>query len=351
MNVLITEGQYDRLFLEQPDSKFSFGYNPWSKDPNNLRDAMKRQEEYNSNVFKFIDENKHGLLDIAAIGTSFIPVVGPFISIGIELGNAALYASEGDNYTAGLSLAFSLIPAGQLIRRIPAVKKLGRNGLALLLKKANNPKTVKVLSQAEKEVLEQSNKNSKWISRTATKELSKKVTNGLVSKMNLPQLVKFIYSFSKKYPKTFNITNFGLQFGGIWYSYDKLAEIYGLKNKSKEIKDKSKPQNSGPYTTKGDPYEYRVKNGMWETKGNTLKDWVPLQDNERAVKELDKRFPKARTNQTITKISKKKLEDEFNKNKEKFSSEITKQVEENLEISPEERHKQYIEFSSKYKIL
>lgn len=306
MNVLITEGQYDRLFLEQPDSKFSFGYNPWSKDPNNLRDAMKRQEEYNSNVFKFIDENKHGLLDIAAIGTAFIPVIGPFVSIGIELGNAALYANEGDNYSAGLSLAFSLIPAGQLIRRIPAVKKLGRNGLASLLKKANNPKMVKNLTQVEKEVLEQSNKNSKWISRVATKELSKKVTNGLVSKMNLPQLVKLIYTFSKKYPKTFNITNFGLQFGGIWYSYDKLAEIYGLKDKKSQGTMSSMKNIE---FNNGFKYDYKDE-----------------------------------------KISKKKLEDEFNKNKEKFSNDIIKQIEGDIDISSEERHKQWIEFNSKYKI-
>lgn len=232
MNVLITEGQYDRLFVEQPDSKFSFGYNPWSKDPNNLRDAMKRQEEFNSDVFKFIDENKHGLLDIAAIGTAFIPLVGPFISLGLELGNAALYANEGDNYSAGLALSFALIPGGQLIRRIPSVKKLGRNGLASLLKKAKNPKLVKTLTKTEKESLEQINKNSKWITLTAAKELSKKIAKVSVKKMKLPQLVKFVYSFSKKYPKTYNITTMGLQIGGIWYSYDKLAQIYGLKDKS-----------------------------------------------------------------------------------------------------------------------
>jgi hypothetical protein len=232
MNVLITEGQYDRLFVEQPDSRFSFGYNPWSKDPNNLRNAMKRQEEFNSEVFKFIDENKHGLLDIAAIGTAFIPLVGPFISLGLELGNAALYANEGDNYSAGLALSFALIPGGQLIRRIPSVKKLGRNGLALLLKKAKNPKLVKTLTKTEKESLEQINKNSKWITLTAAKELSKKIAKVSVKKMKLPQLVKFVYSFSKKYPKTYNITTMGLQIGGIWYSYDKLAQIYGLKDKS-----------------------------------------------------------------------------------------------------------------------
>lgn len=353
MNFIITESQYKRIIIEQPESRYSFGYNPFSKDPNNLRDSMKRQEEFIDDMSDFIYENRHGLLDVASVGSAFIPIIGPFISIGIELGNAALYASEGDSYTAGLSLAFTLIPGGQLIKRVPAVKKLGRNGLSTLLKKAKNPKMVKNLTSVEKEVLEQTNKNSRWLTKTATIELSKKITKSLVSKMSLPQFVRLIYTFSKKYPKTFNITNFGLQIGGIWYSYDKLAEVYGIKDNVNKNKDKinTKLQNSGPYTTDGDPYEYRVKDGMWETKGNTLKNWVSLKNNKSAIKELDKRFPTARTNQGISNISKKKLEEEFNKNKENFNNEITKQIEQNFNDDPEKRHKQWIEFTSKYKIL
>jgi hypothetical protein len=193
-------------------------------------------------VSKFIYDNRHGLIDIAAIGTAFIPVVGPFISLGLELGNAALYASEGDNYTAGLATAFALIPGGQLIRRIPAIKKLGRNGMAKLLKKVRNPKLAKTLSEIEKEVLESINKNSKWAKLTAAQQLSKKMAYYTISKIKLPQLVKLVYSLSKKYPNTYNITSIGLQIGGIWYSYDKLAEIYGIKPKSPKVNKQNKSQ-------------------------------------------------------------------------------------------------------------
>lgn len=234
MNFILTESQCNRILVEQPESRFSFGYNPYSKDPNNLRDSIKRQQEFVSDVSNFIYNNRHGLLDIASIGATFIPIVGPFISIGIEIGNAALYVSEGDNYLGGLTMAFTLIPGGQLIRRIPAVKKLGRNGLALLLKKVKNPKLVKTLTKTEIEALEQINKNSKWVTLTATKELSKKIAKISIKKMKLPQLVKFVYSFSKTYPKTYNITTMGLQIGGVWYSYDKLAQIYGLKDNSEK---------------------------------------------------------------------------------------------------------------------
>ena len=339
MNFIITESQYNRILIEQPESRFSFGYNPWSKDPNNLRDSMKRQQEFVSDVSNFIYDNRHGLLDIAAVGAAFIPVVGPFISIGLELGNAALYVSEGDNYSGGLALAFALIPGGQLIRRIPAVKKLGRNGLATLLKKAKNPKLVKTLTKTEKEALEQINKNSKWVTLTAAKELSKKIAKASIQKMRLPQLVKFVYSFSKKYPKTYNITTMGLQIGGIWYSYDKLAQIYGLKNKSESNVNQPKNINSGPYKTDGDPYEYRVKNGIWETKGNDIKNWVSLKDKPDAIKELDKRFPNARFEKSAQLISKKQLETEFNNNKEQLNNEIVKSLTNGL--TDEELNKEF----------
>lgn len=340
MNFIINETQYKRILKEQPESRFSFGYNPWSKDPNQSAEAaMKRQQEFVSDVSNFIYDNRHGLLDIASVGAAFIPIVGPFISIGLELGNAALYVSEGDNYSGGLALAFTLIPGGQLIRRIPAVKKLGRNGLASLLKKAKNPKLVKTLSKTEKEALEQINKNSKWVTLTAAKELSKKIAKVSIQKMGLPQLVKFVYSFSKKYPKIYNITTMGLQIGGVWYSYDKLAQIYGLKNKSESNINQTKDINSGPYKTNGDPYEYRVKNGMWETKGNTIKNWVSLKDRPEAIKELDKRFPKARIVNSDKLITKKQLETEFNKDKGKLNNELVNTLTNGL--TDEQKHEAF----------
>jgi hypothetical protein len=118
----------------------------------------------------------------------------------------------------------------------------------------------------------------------------------------------------------------GLQIGGIWYSYDKLAQIYGLKNKSESNVNQPKTINSGPYKTDGDPYEYRVINGMWETKGGTIKNWVSLKDKPDAIKELDKRFPKARFEKSAQLITKKQLETEFNNNKEQLNNEIVKSL-------------------------
>jgi hypothetical protein len=242
MNKTATENV---LYEQTQNNKNSFFLQnqPSGKKPTNTKGMIPGFEKVKSSITqedfeKFVYENRHGLLDIAAIGAAFIPLVGPFISLGLELGNAALYASEGDKYSAGLALAFSLIPGG----KIPAVRKLGRNGLEALLKKAKNPKLVKTLSNAEKEALEQINKNSKWVRLTAAQQLSKKMVYSIVSKIKLPQLVKLVYSLSKKYPKTYNITSIGLEIGGIWYSYDKLAEIYGIKPISPEVNKQNKSQ-------------------------------------------------------------------------------------------------------------
>jgi hypothetical protein len=242
MNKTATENV---LYEQTQNNKNSFFLQnqPSGKKPTNTKGMIPGFEKVKSSITqedfeKFVYENRHGLLDIAALGAAFIPLVGPYISLGLELGNAALYASEGDKYSAGLALVFTLIPLG----KIPAVKKLGRNGLEALLKKAKNPKLVKTLSNAEKETLEQINKNSKWVRLTAAQQLSKKMVYSIVSKIKLPQLVKLVYSLSKKYPKTYNITSIGLEIGGIWYSYDKLAEIYGIKPISPEVNKQNKSQ-------------------------------------------------------------------------------------------------------------
>jgi hypothetical protein len=60
------------------------------------------------------------------------------------------------------------------------------------------------------------------------------------------------------------------------------------------------PKEDGAYTRPGDPYQYRVVNGQWETKswknrGKIIKDWVSLENNQTATGILDKRHPGVRT--------------------------------------------------------
>lgn len=78
---------------------------------------------------------------------------------------------------------------------------------------------------------------------------------------------------------------------GFWKKYQK---EHGHSSSSNE-----NSVSNGIYTTKGDPYQYKVIDCVWYTKslenrGKIIKDWTPLDGNQNATNILDGRFPKAR---------------------------------------------------------
>ena len=54
--------------------------------------------------------DNHIVLTILEIGSAFIPFIGPLLSLGFGLADAALYYKEGDTKTAGLVGLFASIP-------------------------------------------------------------------------------------------------------------------------------------------------------------------------------------------------------------------------------------------------
>ena len=101
--------------------------------------------------------------------------------------------------------------------------------------------------------------------------------------------------------------------GGKWY-YDTKEDLIAWweKHKNDSIIHPPKPprtddgdntESNGIYTTKGDPYQYKIVNCTWYTKSLIRKrrlkyipDWISLEDNEKANGILDGRFPSARKN-------------------------------------------------------
>jgi hypothetical protein len=227
---VMSEQKPDNLMPFQPDA-------PQYRKKDGTLDTEKYQKDMSS-VYEFVDEYKHGLIDIAAIGALIIPVVGPALSLGLELANSSLYFYEDDPYMGGLSLVFALIPGSEMI---PAVKKLGRDGLAKLLKKARIQDAK--FTKTELEALEQINKNKKWLKLTAAKEASKLLVQSTFKKLSLPQIVRGMYYLSLKHPTKFNIAKMGLIIGGVWYSYKKLAEIFGIKPKTTPTKPGQKQRS------------------------------------------------------------------------------------------------------------
>ena len=209
---------YDRskTLLEQGEFKSAYGPT-WGQSrtmkPSEFVDAS---EKFVKDRAEFVDTYKHEILDGLAIATFFIPVVGPFISLGIEVGNAALYYNEGDKEMAALAAAFALIPGGELLRNIPGVKKYGRNAIIRAFQKANSGKA---LSKADQEILEAVAENSNKIGRLAKRGALKKILNEGFKKLSLKEKVLVKYKLLKSYPtmggQGFGLVNQGLiQIGG-----------------------------------------------------------------------------------------------------------------------------------------
>jgi len=207
--------------IQEQDTAFT---RQLDKDYSTVKGAEKRLNAFTS-------EERHTIIQIAAFGSLFIPVVGPLISLGLDVADATLYASEGDNYQAGLTLAFSLIPGAQLVSKIPAVKQLGKKGLITLLKKAQIPKVSSKLTELEKTALEQITKNSKWIKLTAMVEASKKLLKSMFGKYTIVKILTVVIKFLSSIGVS--LSKVGLQIGGVWMSYDYLAKKLGIIDGSK----------------------------------------------------------------------------------------------------------------------
>jgi hypothetical protein len=145
--------------------------------PETVRPAVEKQKEF----FKTIDP--HIVLPIFGIAVSFVPVIGPLLSVGVGLADASLYQKEGDTKTAGMVAMFSLLPGvGSLIPKIPGIGQLGAKGMAALAPKLTKGGTQ--LTKLESEVIQGISDNlslvqqelNTYVKRVAT-EAGKKVAD------------------------------------------------------------------------------------------------------------------------------------------------------------------------------
>ena len=148
MKYVITERQY-KTITEQ-----------WWNDPKPPEWKQFAPTDYEKREAKKIEQNlkglaelsPHTLMTILQIGTAFIPLVGPFISAGIGLADAAMYYNEGDKKTAGLIGVFSMIPgigglAGKLGLSKWTAKALGEVGKKISLGSKLSPLETQVANK------------------------------------------------------------------------------------------------------------------------------------------------------------------------------------------------------------
>jgi hypothetical protein len=98
------------------------------------------------------------------------------------------------------------------------------------------------LTKLEAEAVEVFSKNSDEIMRVAKENAKKKIPSKLggktisktlknkISKLvkdDFSKVIYKVYKYAKKHPNKFNLATAGLQIGTVWYSWDKLADIYG----------------------------------------------------------------------------------------------------------------------------
>lgn len=181
----------------------------------------------------------HNVLMAASILSLFVPLVGPALSLGFDLVDSWLYFKEGDKYMGGLMLAFTLIP----ISRIPGLRKIGKSAAEKLLKKLKvNPMDPTLYTKEELEALRELFENTGVVQKLLDKELCQIMIKKTLTKIGPRNFLAAIYKASRKNPTMFNISKFVLEVGGIWYTYDKLAKIYGWGTDEKG--NKLKPNQS-----------------------------------------------------------------------------------------------------------
>lgn len=109
----------------------------------------------------------HMILEGLQIVAMFVPVVGPFLAVGIGTVNSAVYFSEGKNTDAAIALGLSLLP---MVSKIPGVKAIANTTLESI--------AVKVATKAPKfTALEESALKTLWDNSKALKtELKSYIT-------------------------------------------------------------------------------------------------------------------------------------------------------------------------------
>jgi polyhydroxyalkanoate synthesis regulator phasin len=164
MKYILTESQF-RLLSEQDT-----GYTRYLDKMYSTPEGAEKMNK------SFKDADPHALSDILGLVTFFIPVIGPAISAGISLGDAALYYKEGDKKTATMTAIFPFLPFGKIGKLIPASKKIGKEGMENLAKKLGK-EGGKGLTELEKQVVDGMVKNKELLNQEM-----KKISDDLVFK-------------------------------------------------------------------------------------------------------------------------------------------------------------------------
>lgn len=98
-------------------------------------DAAEKSNRENRELIDAIG-GPHRVLELMSIGTLFIPVVGPLVSLGLGFADSAIYMKEGKKKEAAVAAILAILPqVTEVVTAIPAVKQLGQKGMQALANK------------------------------------------------------------------------------------------------------------------------------------------------------------------------------------------------------------------------
>ena len=179
-----------------------------------------------------------GLAGGAASLAGYTGTMLTFLYLGsafADLGEASVYFSSGDYYDAGLTLAFSIIP----LLDIPGVKNYSKSFMKNLHRKVLEAKLLgkyPKLSTVEKNALDNIIKNKDRIIKASIKYWKNELLESLSFKISQGGLKSLLTIFNKlsklsKWKNKNPLKSAILQFGGVYLTYDQLAEMYNITNK------------------------------------------------------------------------------------------------------------------------
>lgn len=170
----ITNVKYNSIY-EQNDLAFDRRYG--------TADAAEKSNKENRELIDAIG-GPHRVLELMSIGSLFIPVVGPLISMGLGFADSAIYMKEGKKKEAAVAAILSILPqVGEVVSSIPAVKQLGQKGMqALANKLASNME----LGMLEKRALEDILRKKSMVYKAVQDYTKKAVYNGSQKLAKLP---------------------------------------------------------------------------------------------------------------------------------------------------------------------
>lgn len=140
-----------------------------------VQKSIETQQQKLQAAGEFYEKYAHLINPWLQVGASFVPVIGPFLALGIGLGDAATYFKEGKQKEAGLVAVLSLLPGvSSVVQKIPAISTLGQKGMSALASKIVGKQT---LSAAEQKVASEIMNQRELIQNALSSRVQQLATN------------------------------------------------------------------------------------------------------------------------------------------------------------------------------